>query len=504
MPVVGSSPPPGDCPPRCDKHAWQVKRGAFDAATGKYRRSCRGIYCPACGLRELRRRYFTKAKHLRPDWQARTYILHLQGVPLPNEISRYVRQFRECVQRWHRKAIVAGVVHPKRDDWHIHLLVMAPAIDVSPTGVGKRRGRPRKITTLEGAIGNYDAKRRYKRDGSRFVHGRIRDPHAWLFYALRCKSGFPPHEQFPRGCGYRLVFGLRSRERARLSPTKPESPTETSLPIQGPCVPAEGLQTANTTEVTPQCPTTLASVREWALLPPTEMRTMSLNDHLARVADIDRRAKDLADEVARLGLPDLADGDVERLLALRREAGLTGPRPTPGDLKHAGRRLAPGAEYLADAAQRRGEQLLEAGERVLEDLARRGVGGLASLEGCRPGTWQSYRRTGLPCVVLVDVTALPSEHPLTRTSRLRVVVPAAPGAMTGQLGPLPWFTVREAIQLTEALELLEEEARTAERQQVANRIEAERVRRERDPAVELARLRRKVEELIAAQEEGGK
>lgn len=224
---------------------------------------------------------------------------------------------------------------------------------------------------------------------------------------------------------------------------------------------------------------------------------MSLLDYLARVADLDKKAQALAAELAALELPDITADDAGRLLELRQQVGLTSPRPSPGDLKHAGRRLMPMAERVADVAMGKGEALLEAGERTLEDLAHRGVGGLCNLANCKPGTWQSFRRTGLPCVVLVDVSMLPSGHPLTQTSRLRLLAPAAPGAMTGQLGPLPWFEVRECIALTEQLEQIEADVRDAERQQLQARIEAEQQRRERDPAVELARLRRKVEELLA-------
>lgn len=248
--------------PRCSRHSYLDYCGWYDAAHDVYKHSCGDVLCPRHGIGACRQSYHRKLRALRPGWGFATFIIFFNKKPSPDEVKSYRKLIRKSVLSWDREAKICLPLHPKQGKWHLNVGIHSKWVfkmtnrhwwgqyvnnRIAGWWDGNRmrypKGAPRKADfdamrrKLEDDLVHLCAKGVLKRPRpARLEQGRFRNqPKRWLWYVLRCKSGWSNDEKIPRRQGYRLVTGFVAPRKKRLNATQPTPSVPPALPSVPKC-----------------------------------------------------------------------------------------------------------------------------------------------------------------------------------------------------------------------------------------------------------------------------
>jgi hypothetical protein len=228
--------------------------GKYDHDRDQYKHSCGELQCPRHGRGACRQRYHEKKKALHSTWGFTTVILFFNYKPSSRSISQLRPVIRKHIKRWDRDAKICMVLHPKKKCWHLNIGIQSKwvfrmknrhwwgqYVEEQVVGYwdGKKqcrpRGRPRvadfdrMVKELEAEIQHLCANSAInRRRPPRLEAGEFRNqPKQWLWYVLRCKSGWKKVEKLPRRMGYRLTSGfVVRRKKPAAASTDASSSTE--------------------------------------------------------------------------------------------------------------------------------------------------------------------------------------------------------------------------------------------------------------------------------------
>lgn len=206
----------------CRRHHWMVKQEKYDPVAHTYAFSCRHVQCPVHGLEESRRRFRRRKKAFDDSRPFRSFILHYGFKPDPDEVADSMEAIKAAFHRFDPKAVVGIQLHPKVDDFHLHIGVQSAWFDMERWLSGywcpdtkryvAKRG-PKKKNCL-GCVGIELLQKTLVFRQARLLNGRFEDqPERWLWYVMRSKEGWPQDEILPRFPRYKLFSGLITRKR---------------------------------------------------------------------------------------------------------------------------------------------------------------------------------------------------------------------------------------------------------------------------------------------------
>jgi len=225
---------------KCLRRDYMAFMGNYDHDTDEYKHSCGEMQCPRHGRGACRQRYHQKKKALHPTWGFTTVILFLNHRPSSATLSKCKKVIRKHIKGWDRDAKICAILHPKEKCWHLNIGIQSKWIfrmknlnwwsnyvEDRVTGYwdGKKyrnpKGRPRvadfnvMFGQLETEIKHLCANPTFtRRRPPRLKAGKFKNqPERWLWYVLRCKSGWNSSESLPRRMGYRLTSGFVVRRK---------------------------------------------------------------------------------------------------------------------------------------------------------------------------------------------------------------------------------------------------------------------------------------------------
>jgi hypothetical protein len=210
---------------RCKKHNLFVLKGLY--VNGAYTASCGCVDCPVHGLKVTRAKYFKAARRIHESWPFRCFILWFKYKPNQDELNEISGVVRAIIDKFDRNARTWLVLHPLHGHWHLNIGLQSwwfsmDAILGSYWCPEKKRffkahTRPKTYTWAW-----FEEQLHHLSDTVEGVHhvedGQFTNPNAWLWYCLRCTSGWDAEEQLPIYCGHGIGTDRRSFKKKKHKP----------------------------------------------------------------------------------------------------------------------------------------------------------------------------------------------------------------------------------------------------------------------------------------------